>query len=100
MITQSYLIIESNVVINNVIWDGNPETWQPPIGSIQIAGATTPAMVWQPICVDRIITDWELVEQIGAGGIGFTWDGSVLTTNEPKPSIMGAQPIASGVQEI
>ena len=28
---------------------------------------------------------WILVEVIGAGDIGFTWDGSVLTTNLPKP---------------
>jgi hypothetical protein len=87
MTTQNYLIIESNVVTNNVVWDGNTETWQPPIGSIQIVGATTPAMVWDAVVVDKVITDWELVEQIGAGGIGFTWDGSVLTTNEPKPPV-------------
>jgi hypothetical protein len=100
MTIQNYLIIESNVVTNIVLWNGDTQTWTPPTGSIQLIQSTTPAMVWQPIYVDRIITDWELVEQIGAGGIGFTWDGSVLTTNEPKPSIMGAQPIASGVQEI
>jgi hypothetical protein len=87
MTTQNYLIIESNVVTNNVLWDGNPATWQPPVDSVQVVDATTPAMVWQPVLVDSKLTDWVLGEQLGAGAIGFTWDGSVLTTNQPKPSI-------------
>jgi hypothetical protein len=87
MTTKNYLIIESNVVTNNVIWDGNPDTWQPPAGSIQVVDATTPAMVWQPVLVDSKVTDWVFGEQLGAGNIGFTWNGSVLTTNEPKPPI-------------
>jgi hypothetical protein len=87
MTTQNYLIIESNVVTNSVLWDGNPDTWQPPAGSIQVVDATTPAMVWNAVLVDSKITDWVLVEQLGAGTIGFTWNGSVLTTNEPKPPI-------------
>jgi hypothetical protein len=87
MTTQSYLIIEANVVTNNVLWDGNPATWQPPVDSVQVVDATTPAMVWQPVLVDSKVTDWVLEEQLGAGDIGFTWNGSVLTTNQPKPSI-------------
>jgi hypothetical protein len=87
MTTQNYLIIESNVVTNNVVWDGNFETWQPPVNSVQVVDATTPAMVWQPVLVDSKITGWVLGEQLGAGDIGFTWNGSVLTTNQPKPSI-------------
>jgi len=87
MTTQNYLIIESNVVTNNVIWDGNPDTWQPPAGSIQVVDEITPAMIWNAVLVDSKITDWVLVEQLGAGTIGFTWNGSVLTTNEPKPPI-------------
>jgi hypothetical protein len=87
MTTQNYLIIESNVVTNNVVWDGNPNTWQPPTGSIQLVDATTPAMVWRATIVDGVITAWNLVEEIGAGDIGFTWDGTVLTTNEPQPTI-------------
>jgi hypothetical protein len=87
MTTQNYLIIESNVVTNNVVWDGNPDTWQPPAGSIQIIDATTPAMIWESVIVNEKIVDWVLVEIIGAGDIGFTWNGSVLTTNEPKPPI-------------
>jgi hypothetical protein len=34
---------------------------------------------------DKKITDWILVEEIGAGQINFTWNGTVCTTNEPKP---------------
>ncbi len=87
MTTQNYLIIESNVVTNNVVWDGNPDTWQPPAGSIQIINATIPAMVWDAVVVDKKIVDWALVEIMGAGDIGFTWNGSVLTTNKPKPPV-------------
>lgn len=79
---QNYLIVESNVVTNNVVWDGNPQTWQPPTGSIQLVAATTPAIIW---ILNQDKTDWVLVEVIGAGDIGFTWNGSVLTTNQPKP---------------
>jgi hypothetical protein len=84
MTIQNYLIIESNVVTNNVVWDGNPATWQPPANSIQLVDATTPAMVWR---VNSENTDYVLEEQLGAGDIGFTWNGSILTTNEPKPKI-------------
>lgn len=88
MITQNYLIVESNVVVNNVVWDGNPQTWQPPTGSIQLVDATTPAMVWVEVLNnEQKVIDYVLEEQVGAGDIGFTWDGSVLTTNKPKPEI-------------
>ena len=87
MTINSYLIIENNVVTNDVVWDGNTQTWTPPADSIQLIQSTTPAMVWQPIYTDEKVTDWVLVEVIGAGGIGFTWNGTVLTTNQPKPEI-------------
>jgi len=93
MTTQNYLIIESNVVTNEVVWDGDTNTWQPPAESIQVVDATTPAMVWQPVyetdptTKKPILINWVLEEQLGAGAIGFTWNGSVLTTNEPKPPV-------------
>ena len=93
MTTQNYLIIESNVVTNSVIWDGNPGSWQPPAGSIQVVDTTTPAMIWQPVyetdptTQKEIIVDFVLGSQLGAGDIGFTWNGSVLTTNQPKPPV-------------
>ncbi len=88
MTTQNYLIIESNVVTNNVVWDGNPSSWQPPAGSIQVVDATTPAMIWAEVLnSEKKIIDWVLESQLGAGDIGFTWNGSVLTTNKPKPPV-------------
>jgi len=93
MTTQNYLIIESNVVTNEVVWDGDTNTWQPPAESIQVVNATTPANIWQPVyetdptTKKPILINWVLEEQLGAGAIGFTWNGSVLTTNEPKPPV-------------
>jgi hypothetical protein len=87
MTIQNYLVVESNVVTNDVVWDGNTETWTPPINATMLIQSTTPAIIWQAIVVDKVVTDWELVEVIGAGVIGFIWNGTVLTTNEPKPAI-------------
>ena len=83
-IDQNYLIIENNVVNNIVIWNGDTNTWTPPQGSIALPQATTPAMVWVFNYTTTPYTS-NLEEVIGAGAIGFTWDGSVLHTNEPKP---------------
>ena len=94
MTTQNYLIIENNVVTNNVVWDGNTETWQPPINSVQVIDSTTPALVW---ILNADKSDWVLNEQMGAGDIGFTWNGSVLTINEPKPPVP-VQPVTDGLQ--
>ena len=90
MTTQNYLIVEQNVVTNIVVWDGGPD-WIPPAGSIQLVQATTPAMVWQSTT---------LVEVMGAGSIGFTWNGTVLTTNEPQPTATQAQPTSTGTKTI
>lgn len=82
---QDYFMVDetTNVVVNTCTWDGNPNTWQPPANTLMLVIATTPAMVWE---LNQEKTDWVLVEQMGAGQIGFTWDGTVLTTNEPKPN--------------
>ena len=83
MTTQNYLVVENSVVTNNVLWDGNINTWQPPENATMLVQETTPAIVWQS---DNLTPpDWILVEVMGYGGIGFTWDGVVLTTNQPKP---------------
>jgi hypothetical protein len=89
MTTQNYLIVESNVVTNICVWDGNTQTWTPPSDATMLVQATTPAMVWEPVIVDYETVDYVLVEEIGAGKIGFTWDGTtqILTTNQPKPAI-------------
>jgi hypothetical protein len=87
MESQNYLIIQNNVVTNIVLWNNDPNTWQPPADSLQLVQITTAANVWDPVKVDGKIVDWVLTSTVGAGDIGFTWDGSVLTTNQPKPSI-------------
>ena len=93
MTVQNYLIVENNIVTNNVLWDGNTDTWQPPIDSIQLIDADTYAMVWiatsveilPPTVPSTCTTIYSLEKVLGAGDIGFTWDGTVLTTNQPKP---------------
>jgi hypothetical protein len=86
MTTQNYFVVENNVVTNNVIWDGDINTWQPPENATMLVQSTTPAMVWKQN-VDIQPPIWVLTEVLGAGDIGFTWDGAVLTTNESKPVI-------------
>lgn len=77
----------SNIVENIVYWDGDINTWQPPENHLMLIQADVIAQVWEAIITDGKITDWILANQLGAGQIGFTWNGSVLTTNQPKPSI-------------
>jgi len=89
MTTQNYFIVENNVVTNVVMWDGNTQSWTPPIASIQLPQASTTVMVWEPVLVlnpetqKNVVTDWVLTVEANAGDIGFTWNGSVLTTNAP-----------------
>lgn len=94
---QQYLIIEENVVTNIVLWNGDISTWTPPQGSIALVQANTPALVWEPVIVDNKLSDWVLGEQLGVGNIGFTWNGTVCTTNEPKPEIP-VQPTTTGTE--
>jgi len=81
---QNYCIVNqaTNICENIVLWDGNPDTWTPPPDYLMLVQATTSVMNWE---WDEQISDYVMVEQMGQGQIGFTWDGSVLTTNEPKP---------------
>lgn len=95
MTTQNYFVVENNVVTNNVIWDGNVNTWQPPTNATMLVVSTISAMIWQPILTNKIITGWQLVEVVGSGNIGFTWNGTVLTTNLPEPAVP-VQPVTSG----
>ena len=89
--TQNYLIIEFNVVTNVVLWNGDTTQWAPPLGSIALVQSTIPAMVWR---LNAEKTGYVLVEELGQGQIGFTWDGTVLTTNEPQPTV--TQPVTTG----
>ena len=94
MTTQQYLMVNesTNVVDNICVWDGDTNTWQPPENTLMLVQATTPAMVWG---LNSDKTDYVLTEVIGAGGVGFTWDNTVLTTNEPKPKPI-TQPVTTG----
>jgi len=86
MTTQQYLMINesTNVVDNVCVWDGDTNTWTPPADTLMLVQADTQALVWQ-LNADK--TDYVLVEELGQGQIGFTWNGSVLTTNQPKPTM-------------
>jgi hypothetical protein len=89
---ENYLIIEANVVTNIVVWDGGSD-WTPPAGSIQLVQANTNAMTWV-LSADK--TTFVLGEVMGAGQIGFTWDGTILTTNQPQPPNPKPQPTTNG----
>jgi len=93
MTVQQYFVVESNVVTNSVMWDGDVNTWQPPTNSTMLIRSDTEAKVW---AYDKVSNSYVLTTVLGAGGVGFTWDGSVLTTNEPQPAPPKAQPIATG----
>lgn len=96
MTTQNYCIIneQDNVCDNIVVWDGDTQTWTPPAQHLALVQATTPTKIWGE---NAEKTDWILVDSVGQGDIGWTWDGAFLTTNEPKPepivhtTVTGAQ---------
>jgi hypothetical protein len=83
MTIQNYLVVENNVVTNVCVWDGDVNIWVPPLDATMLVQSTTPAIVWR---LNSDKTDWVLTEVVGVGDIGFTWDGAVVTTNQPKPT--------------
>lgn len=95
---ENYLIINTstNVVTNVVMWNGNPSTWAPPSGSIGLPQATMPTKIWRPNVEN---TEYVLTDSIGDANIGFTYDGSVCITNEPKPEDP-PQPVTQGTQTL
>ena len=82
MTTQNYLMVQNGVVTNIVVWNGDVNTWQPPADATMLPEKTTPAMIWM---VPIGGTSYVLTEVLGEGAIGYTWDGAVLTTDEPQP---------------
>jgi len=92
MTTQNYLLVENNVVTNLVVWDGDVNTWTPPLDATMLLQATTPAVVWG---LNTEKTDYVLIEIVGEGAIGFTWNGTTLTTNQSKPNPV-VQPQTTG----
>jgi hypothetical protein len=98
MNAQPYCTVDTatNICDNVVMWDGNPDTWTPPVDHLMLAQSTTPAKVWE---YDSVAKTWSLGVQVGAGQIGFTWDGTYLTTNEPQP-VTPTQPATTGAQTL
>lgn len=92
MNNQNYLMVNlnTNVVDNIVIWNGNTADWQPPSNYLMLADEETKALTW---VWDAAIKDCTLQEVYGAGDMGFTWDGTILTTNQPKPPPSPAIPV-------
>lgn len=90
--------LQTNVCENVCIWDGNTETWSPPFDYLMLVQTTTPSKIWS--LVDG---NYKLIETIGDGSVGFTWDGNFLTTNESQPQPFeppADQPVTSGTQEL
>ena len=95
---KNYLIIKTavNVVENIVIWNGDTNTWSPPSGSIGLPQDTMPTKIWE---LNAEGTEFVLSDSIGNADIGFTYDGSVCTTNLPKPEAP-PQPETTGTQDL
>jgi hypothetical protein len=93
---KNYLMINSSNIVENVcVWDGDNQTWTPPEGYTVFPQDETPAMVWK-----LLNGEYVLAEGMGAGQIGFTWNGTKCITNEPKPEPAANQPTTSGTQDI
>ena len=100
MTTQNYCMIneQTNVCDNICVWDGNPSTWTPPAGYLMLVQATVPAKIWEVGPTGLI---YVLVVVVGAGQIGFTWDGTNLTTNESQPIVPpNTQTLSEGAQTL
>ena len=98
MTTQNYLMIQENVVTNVCVWDGDVNTWQPPSDATMLVQATTPTKIW-----GLANQEYVLVDSVGDASVGFTWDGSVATTNQPKPELPTPaenQPATEGTQTL
>jgi hypothetical protein len=78
---KNYLMINaSNIVDNLCLWDGDTSKWTPPEGYTVLPQDETSAMIWK-----MLDGEYVLAEEMGAGQIGFTWNGIKFITNEPKP---------------
>jgi hypothetical protein len=112
MLNDYLMINESTNIVENIsTWDGNLNTWQPPANTLMLIRDITPAMVWvekkveiqpptDPVTYQFI---YALEESMGTAGIGFTWDGTICTTNAPQPTMLipaENQPNAEGFTTI
>lgn len=101
MTEKTYCMVnkETNIVDNTCVWDGDITKWTPPDTHLLLEQETTPSKIWvEP----APYTEYVLELSVGHGGVGFTWDGETLITNDPKPqkSIPVVQPISSGAQTL
>lgn len=86
MSNKSYLLINSNNIVDNIIeWDGDTSKWSPPNNFTCVLKDTAPANVWVFNVENNTFV---LTEVVGSGNIGFIWnpDTSTLTTNEEQPN--------------
>ena len=74
--------LSTNIVDDVCVWDGNTDTWQPPENYLLLDDEATPALTWV-LSEDQLSASLQPV--LGAGAIGFIWDGNQLKTNEPNP---------------
>lgn len=103
MSEQNYCMVNAqNICDNVVVWDGNPNTWTPPVDYTMLPQATTPTKQWSWNATSSI---WELTPSTNLGDIGYTWDGTYLVTNQPAPVLESAkvslaQPLSSGTKTV
>lgn len=100
MTTQNYLMIQENIVTNLCVWDGNVNTWTPPKNATMLVAAITPTKIWG---LNQDKTEYVLVDSMGDASVGFTWNGSVATTNQAQPEPPAPdenQPTTQGTQTL
>jgi hypothetical protein len=80
---ESYFLINTttNIVENTIDWNG-VDSWNVPDGYILVSRDSTPAKIW---LLNEETRNFDLVTVLGAGDIGFLWDGSELMTNQAQP---------------
>jgi len=95
---QNYCMVNEQTAVceNVVLWDGNVSNWQPPEGYLLMLQSTTPAKNW---VWDATGNQW-ILSVSGEGQVGFSWDGTYLTTNEPQPTVSMIQPSVEGAQTL
>lgn len=98
MTVQNYLLVNTSITPatcdNLILWGGDTSIWSPPASHIALAQKDTPSKDWE---WDSTANTWVLIESIGGGNIGYTWDGVLLTTNEPQPQDPPLNEPANGV---
>lgn len=84
MENKDYLMINksTNTVDNIFVWDGNKETWNVPDEYNVFLKEEVKAKIWS---YNDNIKDYEIVIKLGAGEIGYLFDGEFVKTNQEKP---------------